>query len=238
MLRILPIGAATAAASLLLGAQAIAAGAVGISPTTVQMIGPERTATITVKNIGDAETSIQVRTVDWSQPQGQDVYAPSATLLASPPLVKLAPGASQVVRLVVEQTPPSAEEKPYRLILDEIPSSPATQGASVTATIRALVPVFITASTRSRPSLRWSAARADSGIVLTANNDGPMRERLVDLTVSADGVPLGATPPEGYVLSHASRTWTVTGAPATAKSLKISGEGGFGTVKADVPIGP
>jgi fimbrial chaperone protein len=225
-----------AAAALLALAGPAAAGALEIGPTTVQMIGPERTATIRIKNIGDAETTVQARTVDWAQPQGQDVYTPSTTLLVSPPLVKLKPGESQVLRLVVEQTPPQAQEKSYRLILDEIPNPESINGAGVRESVRALVPVFITASTSSRPKLKWSATRSGDGVVLTAANDGAMRERLVDLNLKANGAAVGP-PMEGYVLSHGSRSWTVP-APASVTSLSASAEGGFGTVQADVPIGP
>lgn len=231
----IPFVRLAAAALLLAMAGPAAAGALEIGPTTVQMIGPERTATLRIKNIADGDTTVQVRAVDWTQDQGKDVYTPSTTLLASPPLVKLKPGESQVIRLVIERTPPQPQEKAYRVILDEIPNPQEVNGAAVHQSIRALVPVFITSSTSARPNLKWSATRSGDGVVLTAANEGAMRERLIDLTLSANGAAVGP-PMEGYVLSHASRSWTVT-APAAVTSLSASAEGGFGTVKADVPVG-
>jgi P pilus assembly chaperone PapD len=73
-------------------------------------------------------------------------------------------------------------------------------------------------------------------VVLTAANDGATRERLVGLTLTANGAQVGP-PLDGYILSKASRSWKVA-APASVTSLSAAAEGGFGTVQADVPIGP
>jgi fimbrial chaperone protein len=235
MRRIALLAQALTAALLALAGPA-AAGSLEIGPTSVQMIGPERTSTIRIKNIADADTTVQVRTVDWTQQSGQDVYTPSTTLLASPPLIKLKPGESQVIRLVIERTPAQPQEKAYRLILDEIPNPGEVNGAAVHQSLRALVPIFITPSTSARPRLTWSATRSGDGVVLTAANNGATRERLVGLTVNGNGAQIGP-PLDGYILSNASHSWTVA-VPASVTSLTASGEGGYGTVQANVPIGP
>jgi fimbrial chaperone protein len=223
-------------AALALSSPALA-GALEIGPTTVQMIGPERAGTITVKNVGDAATNIQVRTVDWTQVNGDDVYTPSTTLAASPPLIKLGPGESQVVRLIVRGTPAAPTEKAYRLILDEVASEKTINGAGVHTTIRALVPVFITPSLAARPNLRWSATRSNGAVVLAASNEGATRERLINLKVTAGGVAAPDTL-EGYVLSHQTRSWALPSIAPTATSLSTAAEGGYGTVQANVPVSP
>ncbi|RJF85791.1 molecular chaperone [Sphingomonas cavernae] len=222
-------------AALLVTATPLSAGSLEIGPTRVQMIGPERTATLTIRNVDSAPSNIQVRTVDWSQPEGADLYAPSKQLLASPPMVTLAPGESQVIRLVVEDLPKVPGETAFRLILDEIRPQRAEGGAGVQAALRALVPVFVTPSTQSRPKLRWTAARSGQNVLLTAHNDGDARDRLVNLNVTAGGKAVG-DPLEGYVLSRARRSWTLAAVPA-ATSLRVAAEGDYGAVQADVPIG-
>lgn len=221
-------------ASLL--ATALHAQSLEIGPVRVSMIGQERTATLTIRNVDDTPTNVQVRTFDWSQAEGFDNYTPSAVLLASPPAAQLAPGESQVIRLVVENLPEVQGERAFRLVIDQIPDETASSGAGVRTAIRAMVPVFLTPSTSSRPNLSWQAKRQGGDIVLTATNRGVARDRLLNLTVSADGRPLTANPLEGYVLGNASRNWTVTGVPVGARSVKVSGEGDWGQVEADVPI--
>lgn len=212
----------------------MAAGSLEIGPVRVQMLGKERTSTINVRNISESPTGVQVRAVDWNQPGGEDVYAPSTSLVASPPLMQLAPGESQTIRLVVREAPNAGGETAFRLILDEVPNPAAPNGAGVQTAVRALVPVFVTPSGKSRPKLRWTAVRSAQGIRLTAFNDGDTYDRLLDMSVSAAGQPVNGAV-EGYVLSRGSRSWLLPATPA-ATSLKVSGEGEFGAVTADVPV--
>lgn len=225
-------------AAALLCALPAAAGSLAIGPIRVQMIGSERTAILTIRNVDTTPTSIQIRTVDWSQADGADVYSPSAVLMASPPLTTLAPGESQVIRLVIENLPDAPKERAFRLIIDEIPPAPEEASMGVQTAIRALVPVFVTPSLDSRPRLRWTATRSGEQVILTALNDGDSRERLMSLQVKAGGQPVNNTPLDGYVLSGGQRSWTLDGAGTEAGSLAVSAEGEYGTVEANVPVTP
>ena len=208
-----------------------------IGPTRVQMIGAERAATITIRNSDAAPANIQIRTMDWSQIDGADQYAPSRVLMASPPQVALAPGESQVIRLVAENLPTGAEEKSFRLVIDQIPTDQAPGATGVRTAIRALVPVFVAPSTADRPRLRWRARRSAEGVTLTATNEGNAHERLIAVSVGTGGRNVGE-PIEGYILPKAQRSWSIRGVPAAARTLQIAGEGDFGEVRADVPLAP
>ncbi|WP_162252081.1 molecular chaperone [Brevundimonas sp. Root1423] len=214
-----------------------AAGSLEIGPIRVQMIGSERTATLTIRNTDATPVTVQIRTVDWTQPGGADVYTPSSVLMVSPPLVTLAPGESQVVRLVLEHVPEASTERAFRLIVDEIPASASGLPAGVMTALRVLVPVFVTPSTESRSRLRWEAKQEGESLTVTAINEGAARERLINMQVSNAGQPVGE-PLEGYVLSGGRRTWTIDTAGAAATALTVSAEGEYGTVEANVPVTP
>lgn len=233
MLKVLALALILAGSGLT--ATSASAGSLEVGPIRVLMIGPERTSTLTLRNSGSTPMRVQVRTVDWNQPNGEDAYTPSAVLLASPPLVNLGPSESQVIRVVVQNLPKGPAERSFRLIFDELPPAKA-EGTGVQAALRVLVPVFVTPATSSRPKLKWTAARVGGNVRLTAHNDGEARDRLVGLRVTAGGQPLGAGPLEGYVLARSSRSWTL---PATrASSLMVEGAGEFGLARANVPIAP
>ncbi|NBW07402.1 MAG: molecular chaperone [Caulobacteraceae bacterium] len=208
-----------------------------IGPTRLQMVGPERTTTLTIRNANDTPANIQIRALDWSQSDGTDQYSPSTLLLASPPQVSLAPGESQVIRVVIETLPAADREHAFRLMIDQIPSEQSPGGAGVRTAVRALVPVFVTATVADRPSLQWRAVRNGTTVTLTVVNAGPAHDRIVGAAVTADGAPIG-DPIEGYVLADAQRSWTLEGVPGDARSLSIAGEGEFGEVRADVPLAP
>ena len=208
-----------------------AAGALEIGPVRVRLVGAERTTTINVRNVDTDPVTVQVRVVDWTQKQGEDAYAPSNALVAIPPLLHLAPGEARAVLILVRDGPEAAGEQAFQLIL----KLPDPRSAGLRTMVRALVPVFVTPSAEARPHLRWSAVRSRGNLILTAFNDGDHFEQLLDVRVSAEGHALGGAAVEGYVLSGASRAWTLPAAGA-ASSLAIAGEGEFGHVEARVPI--
>ena len=228
-------GALALTTAVLLSVGGGKAASLEVGPIRVQMINPERTTTIKLRNSGTAPITVQIRAVDWNQANGSDAYVPSVTLVASPPLAEIAPGESQVVRLVVDYVDDIGGEHAYRLILDELPVERPEGGAGVQAALRALVPVFITPSLQSRPRLTWTAARTAEGLRLTIRNEGDTRELLINSRVMAGGTEL-AGGPRGYVLAGGTRNWTLPAPPAGATSLRITSEGEFGAVEVDVPI--
>lgn len=237
MPRFTALAAVLAAAALAFAAAPSVAGSLEIGPIRVQMIGSERTATLTIRNSDATPITVQIRTVDWTQPGGADVYTPSSILMVSPPLVTLAPGESQVIRLVIENMPEASHERAFRLIVDELPVSAGALPAGVVTALRVLVPVFVTPSTESRARLRWEAKQEGDSLTVTAINEGPARERLINLQVSSGGRPVG-DPLEGYVLSGGRRSWTIDTGSAPATALTLSAEGEYGTVEANVPVTP
>ncbi|WP_332678140.1 fimbrial biogenesis chaperone [Brevundimonas sp.] len=235
--RLTALAALLVAVALAFAPSPSVAGSLEIGPIRVQMIGSERTATLTIRNTDATPVTVQVRTVDWTQPGGADVYTPSSVLMVSPPLVTLAPGESQVIRLVIENMPEASHERAFRLIVDELPASADALPAGVVTALRVLVPVFVTPSTESRARLRWEAKQEGESLTVTAINEGAARERLINLQASSGGQPIGE-PLEGYVLSGGRRTWTIDTGGATATALSLSAEGEYGTVEANVPVTP
>jgi fimbrial chaperone protein len=237
MPRLAAFAALVVAAILALAPAPAVAGSLEVGPIRIQMIGAERTATLTIRNADTTPITVQIRTVDWTQPDGADFYTPSSVLMVSPPLVTLAPGETQVIRLVIENLPNAPTERAFRLILDEIPAPSDDLPAGVVTALRILVPVFVTPSTESRPRLRWTARQEGRRLSVTAVNEGSASERLINLRVSSGGQPIG-DPFEGYVLSGGRHTWTLDTDGTAAAGVTIGAEGEYGTVEANVPVTP
>ena len=227
-------------ALLALGVAALAgvaaAGSLQIGPTSVTLIGKERTATITGRNSDAAPVNVQIRAMDWTQANGEDVHKPSSNLMVSPPFVTLQPGEAQTVRLLVENVPDVKSERAFRLVIDEVPGPLLKTGNGVSTTLRLLSPVFLSPSTSAAPKLVWSAKSTADGIVLTARNDGAAHERLSALSITAGGRTLaeGANL-GGYVLGKAARSWSLPDIAGTVE-LVITGQGAQGPVNARAVI--
>jgi len=227
-------GASLACATLLcLAAASAAAGTFSVAPTRVEFDAGRRTAVVTLHNPDAAPLTVQASIVGWTQPGGEDSYAPTADIIATPPVFTVAPDSDQVVRIALRAAPAGDREIPYRIFFQEVPPAPKPGANTLNVALRIGVPIFVKARCdETRPALRWAASRAATGdITLTAENTGCMHVQVTGLSVQfGDGafVPASAIK---YVLPGNRMMWTVT-APAGAdiRQLHIQGESDRGEI--------
>jgi fimbrial chaperone protein len=202
-------GAALAALSLLALAHPACAQAIMVTPVNVQ-VGPSQKATVlTVVNQGDRETSFQIRAFAWQQNQsGDEELTATDDLLASPPLATIAPGATQIVRLVLRH-PPQAREATYRIFFDQL--TPPGDAGRVRVALRLSIPVFAEPSDRVTPDVRWRIANQDGRFWLVAVNNGSRHETIRDMSLSGpDGSGLKVivkSPP--HILAGGLQRWPI-----------------------------
>jgi fimbrial chaperone protein len=208
-----------------LGAADAAAATLQISPVTIEFSAAEVATGLTLRNPGDAPLYGQVRVFQWSEAQGEDVLTPTGDVIASPPLIEIAPHSDQLVRLVrtnasatTSASPPV--EQSYRILIDELPA-PGTPGAEgVTIRLRYSVPVFVDApgAGAAKPLLAWRLVQGPQGYVLRADNAGTRRAQIAAVSLFDEAghhwdVTRGLL---GYALARQSRQWSVP-VPADAK---------------------
>ncbi len=224
LISFLPAGSAARAQSL------------KVIPVNIQVAPGEKAATMTVINDGNTATAIQIRAFDWSQPDGKDELAASTNVLASPPVATIAPGDSQVVRLVLRRTP-QGREATYRILLDQIP--PAAEPGIVHMVLRLSIPIFAQPVTRAVPHVQFHIERDADHLLLVGVNDGLRHEAIRDIVLSTtDGRQLkpasGSLP---YILAGVTRRWAipVQGAfPLTNETLRMTAQCDGGKIEQQV----
>jgi fimbrial chaperone protein len=169
-----------------------------IAPTLVQL-KPGAAGLFYVTNHGAAPLTVEIQAMDWAQRDGRDVLSPSAAFFTSPPVVTIAPGARQSVRLLASK--PGA----YRLLVSELPD-PAADAGRVKVLLQFSVPVF--AGELAAPALVFSVRRDGEAVVLSALNHGLAPVKLSGPKLG--GVVLDRGPV--YLLPGTRRDFTVTGA--------------------------
>src|SRR5882724_4909655 len=108
------VRAAAAAFAVVASGQA-AADSLEVSPTRLSL-DTHRAGVLNVVNRGDEPITAQVEAFDWRQEGGTDRLDPSQTLQVSPPIVRLAPGQKQIVRVRVTSNVESGSEQAFRLV--------------------------------------------------------------------------------------------------------------------------
>lgn len=176
-------------------------------------------------NTGSEVLQAQVRVFHWTQVDGKDDLAPTQSLVASPPMLNLAPGARQLVRVIRTGGAASvAAEDAFRVLVDELPPAEKAEQTGVRYVMRYSVPVFIEPSVTApdvstvAAALKWSLVRDGDGVALQAHNAGASHAQVSAATLLF--LSPGHQPVEvsqgllGYVLPGMTMRWVLNEATA------------------------
>jgi fimbrial chaperone protein len=218
-------------ASLAAGAQAIS-----VLPVNISFSLGQTATSLTVTNQGNSETAIQIRAYAWSQKDDKDQLTATDAVLLSPPLARIAPGANQVVRLILRQQP-QGREATYRILIDQIP--PPAEPGVVHIVLRLSIPIFAQPPIRSFADVRFHLECDAGQIYLVAINSGNLHEVIRDIVLTvSDGRKLkadsGGSP---YILSGATRRWRICAQdslPLQIKTMQLSAQANAGSIDQQV----
>lgn len=198
------IGAHLASLACLAAAAPLSAQAIGIAPVGISLAPGETTTVVRITNRDTAPAAVQVRPYAWDQGDGSDRLSATSLLLVSPPITTIAPGQTQIVRLLLK-SPAADKETSYRILFDQIPTA-ATPGG-VRIALRISIPVFALPAQTVRSKLTWQAtATAPGEAELVVSNAGNRHARLSALRITAGkGAISLEEAPNFYVLPGAVR---------------------------------
>jgi fimbrial chaperone protein len=234
------LGPFAAGLCIFLASSAVMAQSLSVLPVNIQLAPKQMATTLTVINQGPAETSVQIRAFSWKQVNGAEQLLPSDDVQVSPPIATIAPGATQIVRLVLRRAPQGSEAT-YRILLDQIP--PAAESGTVRVALRLSIPVFALPNARTAALVKYRVENKGGVATLVATNGGTRHETLRNVTLNnSQGIDMkpsaNASP---YILAGATRSWPIAmGAggvpPAAGTMLRLNGVGNAGPLNEVVTI--
>lgn len=237
---LLALCAALAFAQILIPAQAAG---LQVTPTSLTLQARQQADALWLNNTGTTTLRAQVRVFRWVQENGEERFDPSQGLAISPPMIELAPGARQLVRVIRLGAPPT-EETSYRLIVDELPPEQTPTDSGLQFVLRYSVPVFLAPASAEpiQPTLRAQLKFEGERPWLTVANTGSQHAQLADLTfVDAQGKRHALAPGLlGYALPGQRMRWALQTpaellrGPGTFKA-RINGESDEQALALDPP---
>ena len=225
---------ACVAAWLCCAGPAARASGLQVTPTSLTLAPGRNADGLWLGNTGSQTLHAQVRVLHWTQPSGEEQLAPSQALVASPPMIELAPGARQLVRVIRTAPADGAREDAYRVLVDELPldsAQPPEQDADAQRGLRFVlrysVPVFLTPSgdAPAAPQLQGRLIEDGGRRVLEVANRGNAHAQLGNLVrIDAQGrrteLVAGLV---GYVLAGSTMRWPLAAdAPTLAAGDRLS----------------
>lgn len=185
----------------------------------------QQASALWLENRGRQTVNMQLRIFAWSQEGGSDHYQPQQTLVGSPPMMTIAPGERQMVRLLRQASTPPGQEQAYRIIVDEIPALaandrvPEAPRAAVRLQMRYSLPLFVYGEGASPPErlansgtpyprLTWRVVQQGGQPQLEIRNAGQHHVRLSQVAFEQSGQRAKITEGLlGYVLPGQMRRW-------------------------------
>lgn len=209
-----------------------------IAPVVLELSSSRTAGVVKIVNNDNHDVSLQLRAYEWGQTDNKDDLKPTQNLIISPPIFSLAPGASQVIRIVSRQ-PSGENEVAFRMLIDEIPS--AAEGATINFKFRISMPVFIAPTGGAKLKLDYDL-RAGKPAKLVVQNSGNRRARLLDLAFTLPNgkkisAPAGGNP---YTLAGVNRQYLFdTETPLAAGSkVKLTATGDSGPIETELTVAP
>ncbi len=223
---------------ILLTGPAARAQALSVLPVNVFFVAGQKATTLTVTNQGTTETAVQIRAYAWNQPDGNDQLTNTDAVVLSPPLASIAPGATQVVRLILRQSP-QGREATYRILVDQIP--PPAEPGIVHIVLRLSIPIFAMPAARALPHVQFHLERDADHLFLVGINDGLVHEAIRDIVLTtSDGRQLktdaGASP---YILAGTTRRWPIAAQgslPLQSEALQLTAHANAGAIEEQVHL--
>ncbi|MDB5966765.1 MAG: molecular chaperone [Polaromonas sp.] len=205
---------------------AAVAGVFSVTPVRIYMKPRDRAVAVTIVNEGDSEVVLQADLNAWSQtPDGADVQVPTEDLILSPPIIRLAPNARQVVRLALLKPADASRQLIYRMIMREVPEAVASRDKTIQVPIALALsmPVFVTPPP-AKYEVSCEASRSSAQLVsVTCLNSGSAYAQVREIVIKRGSQTMARFEGGTYVLPGARQIMSVrSDQPITAGPLQMN----------------
>lgn len=201
----------------------------------------DKATPIWLENTGNKASMIQIRVFKWSQSDKKDIYSDQQEVIASPPIVKVAAGDKQMIRLTKLINFSDSKEYSYRIIIDELPVDLDSKDAanSVSFKMRYSLPLFVygqgigsgnsqvtnksnSKNPNARPILNWSMIKKGNKDFIEIENTGLLSIKISGFQVNGKEYnSVSGNNSFGYVLSESKLDFHLSN---DLKSLLLSGK--------------
>jgi fimbrial chaperone protein len=185
-------------------------GAFQVFPIRLEFTADKTVSALTIRNDGEGPTVIQGEAVAWAHSNGEDSYVPSRDVLVFPPIVTIAPGAEQIVRVALRRDADPQRELSYRIYLREIPPRPVPGFRGLQVILRVGIPLFVAPRGPQSSELAWRASLQSQGTIgISARNVGNTHAQIASFTIlrGGDAEPIARQTEMTYVLNGQFRKW-------------------------------
>lgn len=222
--------------SLLLPGLTFATSSLLIWPVNPVIEQDQQAAALWLENKGTREAFMQVRVFAWRQVEGREAFDSQQDIIISPPMLSIAPGQKQLIRITRLKPPQPRTEAAYRIIIDEIPTAGDKRDDSVvTFQMRYSLPLFsygdgLYSVNRAQsdpryslplPRLSWRKVSEGGQHYFEVINRSEQHARLTETALLQQRHTLSENKAlQGYVLANSRMRWLLPEGASGATTLR------------------
>jgi fimbrial chaperone protein len=205
-----------------------------VSPLRVSFKSEQQSEIVSIRNTSKDTFTVQPKVMKWSQKDGKDVFEPTRDLLVAPPIVDVAAGESQVIRIALKRPPEPGKELTYRLFIQQVVAPQKQNTTALAFSWNLSLPVFVTTvDSSASASLQWTGDVSGKTMTLTAMNSGSMHVQVKKIRVeSSAGV--SASEQMFYLLPSQQLKLAVPVPAGMGKSVVLVADTDAGEMKQEV----
>ncbi|MGH6630391.1 MAG: fimbrial biogenesis chaperone [Burkholderiales bacterium] len=215
-----------------------------VQPEQLSLSATRPVADIQIHNSSAEETTVHFDVAQWRQEGDRDLLTPSNKLIVHPERIRLQPGASAKVSVVLRLSGPWWDEEAFRILVTETPPIPdvgveTAHSAGHRITRRSSLPVFLLPPGSANPQLAWSfECNRDGAVLLRASNSGRGHARLTSASLLGPaGQSIHKHHMSDVLLPGGARSWEL--APdATAGLWHLTADTNAGPMRAELNLDP
>lgn len=181
-----------------------------VTPTQLSLSAKQMVGVVKITNRGHETSLLQLSLLDWEQNQGKDYYQVSNDILLTPPVFRLPPHKTQLIRFALKHPIFIAEQKAYRIHIKEVEQPRQKRlGQSLYFIMDISLPLFVQPE-RMLERFVWSARRLDAKrIKLKLYNDGNVNLFVSDWQLLTNDTQSWTKKHTtfAYIFPHQSHSW-------------------------------
>jgi fimbrial chaperone protein len=174
-----------------------------------------KSSVITVINEADEKLNLQVKAMEWTEDaEGKDVYRDTTDIVFFPRILLIGTKEQKIIRVGIKAAP-TAQEKTYRLFIEEIPQpKKEEQGerAQVSIAVRFGAPIFVKPLKEEVRGELSNSALGKGVFTTTVRNTGNSHFKISTITISGKNIKgeetFTAKLDGWYLLNGAARTYS------------------------------
>jgi fimbrial chaperone protein len=185
---------------------------VAISPVRLQLLPGEKITSFSLTNRSQLPMVVQLEAIEWKHDHGNDIHKETKKVIVTPPIAKILPNETQVVRAGLMSPADPTYGATYRVVIKELPQPVSDAQPGIQTLLEIRLPLLVEPVVKQCPRFTCSVKRSGPQVYeVSLENKGQSHFQISTLGLGKEGdsAPLASKDISDYLVPTQRKTWTL-----------------------------